>query len=216
MKKLNRTGLPVIAMCIMSLTGHAMATTINEVLVPPDTPGNAWSGTFEITPSEPIWAFGVGNAGIQDTSISGISFIDGLRARDHWISSLIARSAWDLGYDFDSIRPIGATPPSSFSMDTSTVPWQWGANNYVAFYWLSEDGDDPGNPLAVLQPGTQYDAFKFFTDGPGSPFAAFTQPDGSGTIVTGETVEIIVPGPMTGMLFLIGLAPYGRARTRGA
>ena len=86
----------------------------------------------------------------------------------------------------------------------------------MAFYWLSEAGDEPANPLAVLQPGTQYDAFKFFSDAPGSPFAAFTQPDGAGTIITGETIEIIVPGPMAGTLFLIGLGRIARGRTRGA
>ena len=216
MKAINKIGPPLAAACLVSLTGPAMATTIDEVLVLPTPPGNAWSGTFAITPSQPLWAFGVGNDAIQDTSISGISFIDGLEANDHWISSLISRSSWDNGFNFDSIRPIGATPPSSFSMDTSIVPWQWGANTYVAFYWLSEDGDDPGNPLAVLQPGTPYDAFKFFPDAPGSPFAAFTQADGGGSIIPGETIEIIVPTPMTGILLLIGLGPVARVRARRA
>lgn len=172
----------------------ATATQIDEILEPPATPGNAYSGTFVITPSETIWAFGVAADGVQDTSISGVAEIDGLDAGDHWISSLVSRDAWDGGFDFDSIRPIGATPPSSFSIDTTAVPWRWGAASYTALYWLAEAGDD-ASPAAVLQPGERYDAFKFFTSGPGSPFAAFTAPDG-GDIVTGETTVIIVPEPM--------------------
>lgn len=173
--------------CLSAISGITSATEIREVLEPPNTPGNAFIGTFFVTPSEPIWAFGVGNDLIEDTSISGISFIDGLEANDHWVSSLISRTTWEAGYDFDSIRPIGATPPSSFSIDTSTVPWQWGDSEYVAFYWLSEAGADPSNPQAVLQQGTEYDAFKFFTSGPNSPFATFSGPTG-GTITTGETI----------------------------
>lgn len=168
-------------------------TEIREVLEPPSTPGNAFTGTFFVTPSEPVWAFGVGNDLIEDTAISGISFIDGAKARDHWISALISRASWEAGFDFDSIRPIGATPPSSFSIDTSGIPWQWGATDYVAFYWLSEAGD--GSPVAVLQPGTEYDAFKFFTSGPDSPFATFNAPDG-GTITTGETITDQPPEPV--------------------
>lgn len=216
MTSFGKTSCAAGAILALSLAGSASATTINEVLVPPSTPGNAWNGTFEITPSQPLWAFGVGNDLTQDTSISGISFIDGLKARDHWISSLISRTSWNNGFNFDSIRPIGATPPSSFSMDTSTVPWQWGASSFVAFYWLSEAGSDPANPQAVLQTGTQYDAFKFFTSGPASPFAAFTQPDGSGTILSGDTIVIIVPGPATGALACIGLGGLLRRRRRSA
>lgn len=173
--------------CLSAISGITSATEIREVLEPPNTPGNAFTGTFFVTPSEPIWAFGVGNDLIEDTSISGISNIDGLEANDHWVSSLISRTTWEAGYNFDSIRPSGATPPSSFSIDTSTVPWQWGASEYVAFYWLSEAGADPNNPQAVLQQGTEYDAFKFFTSGPNSPFATFSGPNG-GTITTGETI----------------------------
>jgi hypothetical protein len=191
----------------------AAATVINEILEPPTTPGNAWMGTFEITPSTSLWAFGIGNDLIQDTSISGVSFIDGLSARDHWISSLISRTSWEAGYNFDSIRPIGATSPSSFFPDTSTIAWQWGSSQYVAFYWLSEAGDDPNNPLAVLQANTTYDAFRFFTDGPNSPFAAFTSADGSGAIVTGETNVIIVPAP-TGAMALLGAGAWVSMRRR--
>ena len=182
--------LPVV----MLLPKTSVATVINEVLEPPSDPGNAYSGTFFITPSESTWAFGVGNDSIQDTSISGIAFIDGLEANDHWISALISKTSWDNGFNFDSIRPIGASPPSSFSVDTTSVPWQWGGSTYVAFYWLSEAGNDPGNPLAVLQSDTEYNAFKFFTDGPNSPFATFSEADG-GDITTGETIVTIVPEP---------------------
>ncbi|QEG34455.1 hypothetical protein [Bythopirellula goksoeyrii] len=170
------------------------ATTIDEVLVPPSTPGNSYTGTFFITPSQATWAFGVANDAIEDTSVSGISSIDGLEANDHWVSAIIARSDWDNGFNFDSIRPIGATPPSSFSIDTTNVLWQWGATSSVAFYWLSEAGPDANNPLAVLQAGTEYDAFRFFTSDPNSPFASFSAPNG-GDITTGETVVSIVPEP---------------------
>lgn len=210
---MKRLGIHLLALFCASLVGDAAATTIDEVLEPPANPGNAWSGTFVVTPSEPLWAFGVGNDGIQDTSISGISSIDGLEARDHWISALISRASWESAFDFDSIRPIGATPPSSFSVDTSTVAWQWGSSGFVAFYWLSEAGSDPGNPLAVLQPGNAYDAFRFFTDGPNSPFAAFTQADG-GPIVVGETIVTIVPEPGTALLSAAGLLGLALDRRR--
>ncbi len=191
----------------------AHATTIREVLVPPSNPGNAFSGTFFITPSVATWAFGVGNDAIQDTSISGIAFIDGLEANDHWISALIHKTSWEAGFNFDSIRPIGADAPSSFSIDTSSVAWQWGSTEYVAFYWLSEDGDG-ASPLAVLQPGTEYDAFKFFTSGPNSPFAAFTAADG-GTIITGETiVPGDIPEPTTMALLVTGAAGLIAKRRR--
>ncbi len=170
------------------------ATTIHEVLEPPPSPGSAYRGTFFVTPSEPTWAFGVGNDLIEDTSISGTAFIDGFEANDHWVSSLISRASWVAGFNFDSIRPIGASPPSSFSIDTSAYPWLWGSSEYVAFYWLSEDGDDTSNPLAVLQAGREYDAFRFFTTGPNSPFATFGASDG-GTVVTGETIVTILPEP---------------------
>lgn len=192
----------------------AAATTITEVLTPPSSPGSSWTGTFIVTPSEPLFAFGVGNPAIDDTSISGIASIDGLDANDHWISSLISRAGWESGYDFDSIRPIGATPPSSFSMDTTALAWQWGGADYVAFYWLSEAGGDAANPLAVLQPGSSYDAFRFFTSGPASPFAAFTASDGS-AFVTGETELQIVPEPGTALLVGAGLLLLaGRSRGR--
>jgi hypothetical protein len=176
-----------VAVLVPGLVWQASASVIIEDLEPPSTPGNAFIGTFRITPSEPIWAFGVGNDAIVDTSISGVSKIDGLDASDHWISALIPRTAWIDGFDFDSIRPIGATSPSSFSVDTRGIDWLWGSTEDVAFYWLSEAGENPVSPLAVLQTGTEYDAFKFFTSGPASPFATFNAPDG-GNIVTGETI----------------------------
>jgi hypothetical protein len=197
-------------LAFLSVAGSEAATSIVEVLEPPANPGNAYSGTFFITPSEPTWAFGVGNDAIQDTSISGISSIDGLEASDHWISSLISRNSWDSGFNFDSIRPIGASPPSSFSIDTSSVAWQWGSSDYVAFYWLSEAGNDLAQPLAVLQAGTEYDAFRFFTSGPNSPFAAFNAPDG-GNIITGETV-VIVPEPSSLLLAILGLTGFAILR----
>ena len=63
----------VLVLGILSGTSSASATSIIEVLEPPSTPGNAYTGTFLITPSESTWAFGVGNDDIQDTSISGIA-----------------------------------------------------------------------------------------------------------------------------------------------
>lgn len=197
-----RLGFQLLAIAVASLAGTASATTIDEVL----SPGG---GTFLITPSATVWAFGVGNDAIEDTSISGIAFIDGLDAGDHWISRLITRSGWENGVDFDAIRPIGATPPSSFSIDTTAVAWQWGSADQVAFYYLSEDGDAPGNPLAVLQPGTQYDAFRFFASEPASPFAAFTASDG-GTIQAGVTT--VVAEPWTGALLLLGLGGLASRR----
>lgn len=210
----RRFGRAVLLACVASFVvpTASQATQIIELLEP--TGGGNFSGTFLITPSTETWAFGVGNDSIQDTSISGVRFIDGLRARDHWVSSIITRNEWEnIGKDFDSIRPIGASPPSSFSIDTTAVPWQWGGANQVAFYWLSEAGDDAGNPLAVLQDGTEYDPFRFF-GGAASPFAAFSAPDG-GTIVTGTTIEQIVPEPSTALLLTVGLLA-GVARKRRA
>lgn len=200
----NLRTLPLLLFLCLLLPGSSGATVIAEVLDP-----GSFNGTFVITPSQPVWAFGVGNDAIEDTAISGIKFIDGLEANDHWISAIISRNSWEVGFSFDSIRPIGATPPSSFSIDTSSVAWQWGSADQVAFYWLSEAGD--GAPLAVLQAGTAYDAFRFFASAPASPFAAFTAPDG-GTILTGETV--VVPEPATASLLALGLVVLA-ARRRG-
>jgi len=202
---------------VLVASSDSAATTIRELLEPPSVPGNAYRGTFFVTPTEAIWAFGVGNDSIQDTSISGIDSIDGAPANDHWISALISRGNWSDGFDFDSIRPIGATPPSSFSMDTSAVNWQWGSSEYVAFYWLSEAGDDAGQPIAVLQPGNEYGAFRFFTSGPNSPFATFGSADG-GDIVTGETIVVLVPEPATfygGLVSLLGACVYRLKRRLG-
>lgn len=195
------------------MTSYSTATIIREVLVPPSTPGNAYQGTFLITPSETTWAFGVGNEAIQDTSISGIASIDGVNANGHWISTLISKSTWQNGYDFNSIRPIGASAPSTFSIDTTNVPWQWGDNEYVAFYWLSEADAVPNGPLAVLQAGTEYDAFHFFTSGPNSPFAAFSEADG-GKITSGETVVTIVPEPSTAALLISAVVIAARRFNR--
>jgi hypothetical protein len=215
-----RSFLPLLLPLLILVAPAASAATIEEVLVPPAVPGSAFSGTFLITPSDSVWAFGVGNDSIVDTSISGIRFIDGLPAGDHWVSTLIPRSGgggWEDGYDFDAISPIDATPPSSFSIDTSMVPWQWGTHSYVAFYWLSEAGPDPDNPLAVLQAGTQYDAFRFFTSGPDSPFATFSAADG-GEIAVGETIVTVVPEPSTvffcGAVLLLGTLRRRRGRRR--
>ena len=187
--------LPLIILLVSTLSGVSGATSIDEVLDP-----GSFNGTFVITPSQPVWAFGVGNDAIEDTSISGIKFIDGLEAKDHWVSSIITKNSWtNFGYNFDGIRPIGASPPSSFSIDTTSVAWQWGSADQVAFYWLSEAGD--AAPLAVLQAGTAYDAFRFFASAPASPFAAFTASDG-GAIVTGETT--VVPEPSTALLLGLG------------
>jgi len=201
----------LLALSVVVLApGISSATTIVEELEPPTSSGNI-QGTFLITPSAPVWAFGVGNDAIDDTSISGISYIDGLRASKHWISALISRTSWDSGFDFDSIRPIGATTPSSFSIVTTSTNWQWGSIDYVAFYWLSEanpNGDTCTSPCAVLQAGTEYDAFKFFTSAPASPFAAFHAANG-GDITTGETIVAGIPEPETYAMLLAGLGLLG-------
>jgi len=205
---------------VLAFASSASATVIDEYLGVPSQPGNAIPGTFLITPSAPVWAFGVGNDGIQDTSISGIASINGLPAKDYWISTLISQAAWSVGYDFDSIRPIGSTPPSAFSIDTTTVPWLWGSANYVAYYWLS---NADGIPDAILQPGVQYDAFRFFLDSPASPFVTWTrdeiaesfaiQAQGE-TVLTGPGAPQPAPEPATAALLLAGLAIVARRRQR--
>jgi hypothetical protein len=68
----------------------------------------------------------------------------------------------------------------------------------------------------VLQSGTEYDAFRFFTSAPNSPFATFNEADG-GTITTGETIVdgVTVPSPSStlplAVLALGALALFGRA-----
>ena len=191
------------------LAAAAGATSIVEQIE--INPGGNISGTFLITPSTTLWAFGVGNDDIQDTSISGISDLaPGVEANDHWVSRLITRSGWESGVNWDAIRPIGATPPSSFSIDTTAVPWQWGTSDQVAFYYLSEALDEAA-PTGVLQPGVEYDAFRFFASAPASPFAAFDAPDG-GSIFLGETV--VVPEPSVVVLTGLGLVALAGGRRR--
>jgi len=55
--------------------GASPATTIDEVLTAPVTPGNSYRGEFSITPSEATWAFGVGNPTIDETSGPASPFI---------------------------------------------------------------------------------------------------------------------------------------------
>lgn len=103
--KLLKSLLP--AFCILSCSQSLVTgTVIRETLEPPSTPGNAYSGTFFVTPSEPIWALGVGNDLINDTSISGIAFIDGLEANDHWVSALISKASWELGLSLIRSVPL--------------------------------------------------------------------------------------------------------------
>ncbi len=182
---------------------------IIEELEPPSTPGNSYSGTFRITPSMETWAFGVGNGKINDTSVSG--FIDGRLARRHWVPALISRQDWNNGFDFNRVRPIGATGDSDFQFKTSTSNWRFGSSDYVAFYWLYESGDG-ATPVTVLRPNIEYDNFRFFTSGPNSPFAIYTSQDGE-TVFTGETIiegaEGTVPEPgslaVWGLLGCVGL-----------
>ena len=202
--------LLLVSLMFTLAPGMSNADTIREEF-------SAGSGTFFITPStDPVWAFGVGNPDIDDTSISGISFIDGLKANKHWVSALISSGDWANGFNFDSIRPIGATSPSSFSITTNSGNWQWGSSDYVAFYWLSEadeNGDTCTAPCAVLQTGTEYGAFRFFASGPASPFATYHAADG-GTIVTGETIVAGIPEPEIYAMLGVGLGVMGWAARR--
>ena len=207
----------------------ASATVIDEFLNEPPSPGSALSGVFLVTPSGPIWAFGVGNDKIQDTSISGTALINGLSARRQWISAIISRDEWTdadgdgIGFDFNSIFPLFSTKPSAFDIDTRTVPWQWGSADQVAYYWLSNQTGKPnGGPGAVLQAGVQYNAFNFFADAPLSPFVTWTESAGGFAIqARGETVLTgpgapdpdPAPEPATTALMLLGLS-FAAARRR--
>lgn len=92
------------------------------------------------------------------------------------------------------------------------TPRQWGSVAYVAFYWLSEAGTDIANPVGVLLPDTQYDAFHVCASAPAAPFATFSESNG-GTITIGTTTESIVPEPSTGVLLALGLGVLaGRSR----
>lgn len=166
----------------------ATATVINEILTAPTTPGNAWSGVFEVMPTSTLWAFGVGTSRAQDVSVSGN--IEGQRASRHWVPRLISRASWDDGVDWEAARPILSNPPSDFSLVTSSGNWQWDSATDVAFYLLYEQG----SPIATLKAGQTYDNFRFFTDGPESTFATYAQ---DGTVLdTGETQVTIIGGPM--------------------
>lgn len=214
--------LLVVATSVLP-AASASTTVIEEFLNAPPSPGSALSGTFLITPSGPTWAFGVGNDAIQDTSISGSSSINALRARDHWITALISRDSWTdadgdgMGFNFNSIFPISSTKPSAFDIDTTTVPWQWGSADYVAYYWLSNQDGVLG---AVLQAGTQYDAFNFFADAPASPFVTWSKgADGFEIDTKGETF-LTGPGapqpasePTTVALLLLGLSLIASRRS---
>ncbi len=208
----NRDSMSGFAFVLGSILFCFVATQAGATVILEEietNPNGNISGTFLITPSTSLWAFGVGNDAIEDTSISGISDLaPGIEANDHWVSRLISRSSWESGVDWNSIRPIGATPPSSFSIDTTAVAWQWGTNNQVAFYYLSEALDE-SSPTGVLQSGIEYDAFRFFASEPASPFATFDAPDG-GSIFLGET--IVVPEPSAALLIGAGLGVLARRR----
>ncbi len=154
----------------------------------------------------PIWAFGVGSSRTQDVSVSGT--IDGQRVSRHWVPRLISRDVWERGVNWEVARPIGATPPSAFSVDRTLSSWQWGSATDVAFYFLYE----LGSPILTLNPGESYDNFRFFTDGPESVFATYVQ-DGS-VLQTGETLVTVVPIPSALVLFagaLVGLLGMRRS-----
>lgn len=210
MSTLNRSAAALLLTCCFSF--GATATVIEEILEAPSVPGNAWSGTFVVTPDETLWAFGVGTSKAQDTSVSGT--ILGQRSSRHWVPRLISRDSWDNGVNWEAARPIGSSSPSDFSFNTSSSNWEWGSSTDVAFYFLYESG----SPALTLNTGLSYDNFRFFTDGPESTFATYAE---NGTVLeTGETRVTItggttpVPEPTTAALMALGLLSAGYSRRR--
>jgi hypothetical protein len=100
-------------------------------------------------------------------------------------------------------------------MNTSSSNWQWGSAEYVAFYFLY----DAGSPLATLKTGQTYDFFKFFTSGPESTYALYSDADGNAasSVTVGDVVVTVIPLPAALPLLtsgIIGLAGLGYTRRK--